>query len=427
MKPPAGLGNNIVAGNENLFIKQEINMKNQIGLVLAAMSLFFASGVFCDEVTNSMEPNKLADQVKSESVAQKSTEKIKSPESEKKAEDFKIVSFDGVEGSLTGRIKSIDAKANLVVLAIEKMDIPGGETAGGNAAVKLTNEQLGDAKEGNKVKITIKQGEVKVAKLYDKTVKILSVGNSFSEDAISYLHDFAAADNVEMKNLNLYISGCSLDTHWEKASGNIAAYVTQLNGVRCPSKSSIKEALESDDWDYVTLQQASGDSGIESTYTHIEDLALYIRNLAPHAELLIHQTWAYETGCTSAVFINVFHSSQAEMFNALKSAYDKTATRVGNLPSFGGKKLRILPCGEAFQNARANTMFNDTLPKFIPLNRGATHASLTHGRYLLSATWYGALTGKDITLNTFVPAGITEPESAVLKKAAHDALVSYGW
>ena len=45
-------------------------------------------------------------------------------------------------------------------------------------------------------------------------IKILAIGNSFSQDATHYLQQIAAADTVDMKVVNLYIGGCSLERHW---------------------------------------------------------------------------------------------------------------------------------------------------------------------------------------------------------------------
>ena len=52
--------------------------------------------------------------------------------------------------------------------------------------------------------------------------KILTIGNSFSQDSTAMLHDLAAAAGVETKVVNLYIGGCSLQQHWENATHNAA-------------------------------------------------------------------------------------------------------------------------------------------------------------------------------------------------------------
>ena len=252
-------------------------------------------------------------------------------------------------------------------------------------------------------------------------MKILAVGNSFSEDASKYVHDIAAADGIDLTIVNLFIGGCSLQTHWQNALTNATAYDYQLNGKPLEKKISIKEALESDTWDYVTMQQASHYSGLEETYyPYIENLAKYIRSLAPDATLLIHQTWAYEKGSSHGGFAN-YNNDQTTMFNAIIKAYDNAAKKVG--------LLKIIPCGEAFQIVRANPIFDTTMNdrKTIRLNRDGFHASFTYGRYLLGAVWYECLTGNKIADNTFCPPDVAQSELGLLKKAAHEAVVKYGW
>ena len=39
-------------------------------------------------------------------------------------------------------------------------------------------------------------------------MKVLAIGNSFSNDAMRYLHGIAKADGVDMKTVNLFIGGC---------------------------------------------------------------------------------------------------------------------------------------------------------------------------------------------------------------------------
>ena len=46
-------------------------------------------------------------------------------------------------------------------------------------------------------------------------IKILSIGNSFSTDAQRYLYDISVQNGVELECYNLFIGGCSLETHWQ--------------------------------------------------------------------------------------------------------------------------------------------------------------------------------------------------------------------
>lgn len=136
-------------------------------------------------------------------------------------------------------------------------------------------------------------------KFYDEpsisegSIKILAIGNSFSQDATYYLYQVlkdGGFDDIIITNL--YISGCSLDTHYTNATSNTAAYEHQKNTNGEWTKLdniSIKSAIESEDWDYITIQQSSGSSGVNSSYGNFENLegsALYtLKNviLTPHS------------------------------------------------------------------------------------------------------------------------------------------------
>ena len=62
-------------------------------------------------------------------------------------------------------------------------------------------------------------------------IKVLSIGNSFSEDAQRYLYGIARADGVSMKTVNLYIGGCSLERHYRNMLSGNAVYDFQINGI----------------------------------------------------------------------------------------------------------------------------------------------------------------------------------------------------
>lgn len=100
-------------------------------------------------------------------------------------------------------------------------------------------------------------------------MKICSIGNSFSNDAHKWLHKLAKLNGFDIETANLYIGGCSLETHWKNAKENNAHYDFELNGNSGERKISIAEALELEKYDIVTLQQVSGLSGIYETYDRI--------------------------------------------------------------------------------------------------------------------------------------------------------------
>ena len=109
-------------------------------------------------------------------------------------------------------------------------------------------------------------------------MKVLAIGNSFLNDAMRYLHGIAKADGVDMKTVNLFIGGCPLSRHYANIHNDAADYDFEFNGVRTGIKVSIKQALQSDIWDVVTLQQASSLSVDYNTYQpYLNALADYVR------------------------------------------------------------------------------------------------------------------------------------------------------
>ncbi len=252
-------------------------------------------------------------------------------------------------------------------------------------------------------------------------IKVLAIGNSFSDDARTYIPQIAAASGIDLMIGNLYIGGCPLELHDKNATEDNVAYQYTKTGY--PSRAaSIREALEEEDWDFVTMQQASHFSGMWNTYQpHLTRLSEYVKKYAPHAEQLIHETWAYETTSGHHAFI-FYDRDQIQMYNRLRECYDKAAEAIGG--------ARIIPCGDAMQIARSYPIFDYSAGK-RSLNRDGFHASWTHGRYLLGLVWVEMLTGADLTDNPFVPQLAEYPddtptteEITALKKAAHAAIAA---
>ena len=237
-------------------------------------------------------------------------------------------------------------------------------------------------------------------------LNILSIGNSFSQDAAAKLHDIALSCGVTINITNLYIGGCSLEMHWENIIKDADAYAYELNGQDINKKISIKNALIEKPWDYLTLQQLSSLSINYTTYfPFLKKLSDYVKAYAPTAEQLIHETWAYEDGSKRLVE-ELGYSVPSLMYLDLKKAYLRAADELG--------ELRIIPSGTAFQTAIASG--------FKDLYRDTFHASLEAGRYLLGAVWFETFTQKSIFETTYIPLGISRDELMVLRRAAHSAV-----
>ncbi|MBQ2780131.1 MAG: DUF4886 domain-containing protein [Clostridia bacterium] len=220
-------------------------------------------------------------------------------------------------------------------------------------------------------------------------MNILSIGNSFSQDAHRWLHQVADNLGADFHCVNLYIGGCSLQQHWDCYSREVAEHLLEENG-EAVRLVSIQEALSLADWDVITLQQASHDSGLYDTYQpFLRNLSAAIKATCPRAKIYLQQTWAYASDSTHWAFPR-YHNDQAEMYAALIAAYKQAADDID---------AGIIPVGEVIQYMRQNA----SAFAAVPLTRDGFHLSLTYGRYAAALTWCGMLTDKDVRNCTFVP------------------------
>lgn len=231
-------------------------------------------------------------------------------------------------------------------------------------------------------------------------MKVLSIGNSFSEDASRYLHGVAKADGTNMKVVNLYIGGCPLSVHYTNMLENSKSYALQFNGEPTGFCVSIKEAILSEawgGWDVITLQQVSKLAPNYDTYQpYLNSLADYIHKYAPKAKLFMHQTWSYEKD-SARLCDELGYKKTEEMLADLESAYAAAAADIN--------AAGIIPCGE---------VFGELSKEGMKVHRDTYHANLGLGRYALALTWYKKLTGKDIIGNSFCDFDETvDPETAL--------------
>ena len=223
-------------------------------------------------------------------------------------------------------------------------------------------------------------------------MKILSIGNSFSQDAHNWLHKLAKVNGVCMETTNLYIGGCSLETHWTNVEQNNEFYDLERNGGGSERKIGIAEALKMDDWDIITVQQVSGFSGLEETYEpYISNLVEVIRNAVPNAKLYFHQTWAYETDSSHGDFAR-YNNDQDQMYDCIIRVTEKMAKKIN---------AELIPVGTVIQYLRRNVAEFDYKNGGLSLCRDGFHLTLDYGRFAAAATWFRTITGIDVSATEF--------------------------
>jgi hypothetical protein len=247
----------------------------------------------------------------------------------------------------------------------------------------------------------------------DDIIKVLAIGNSFSEDALeNYLYELSTAAGKKIVIGNLYIGGAPLELHLKNAHNNLKAYSYRkinLDGVKKTTEQvSIEDALADDNWDYVSLQQASPLSGKYSVIMQsLGDLWTYVfAHVHPDTRLVYHQTWAYQQDSKHEGFTN-YDNSQKNMYDSIMSVTSRLEKT--------GDYAFIVPDGTTIQNARTSSL-GETF------TRDGYHLNLDYGRFAAALTWYAKLFDLDPTKTDYRPDKVTEKQAKIVKEAAKKAV-----
>ncbi len=284
-----------------------------------------------------------------------------------------------------------------------------------------------------------------------RTIRLLTVGNSFAYNSTSELPALAVAGGHEIHIFHANISGGSLEMQVAHIKAHEAdpddpagrPYKNRYDprtGAR--RDFSLAEALQADAWDVVTIQQVSGLSFKPESYEPYAATVIdLVKKHAPQAEIVIHQTWAYREDHPYMTGNPAF--TPAVMQAGLEDAYRQLAARYG---------LRIFPVGQAFWAARQTPRWTYTFPDpdydydrpvkgTVPRQPGslfngwhwegerlvldAFHANQA-GRYLGGCVFYEMLFGDDVTRLDYHPAGLSAGDAAQLRRIARETVAGSG-
>lgn len=222
-------------------------------------------------------------------------------------------------------------------------------------------------------------------------MKILFIANSFGEDATRHLEAIAEG---ELFVRNLYIGGCSLKMHAENIRSGAAAYQYQKDAVML-DMASVKDALLREEWDFISVQQVSNESGLIDSYEpYLKELIDFIREYRPLARIVFHRTWSYDVGSHHPCF-PTYNCDSAYMDEMIERTAEEISKRYS---------LPVIPSGVAVMRARA-------LPEFAvgdgeaSLTRDTFHLSECYGRYLAGLVAYRFFTGKSALGVKYIPEG----------------------
>lgn len=239
----------------------------------------------------------------------------------------------------------------------------------------------------------------------DGTLRILAIGNSFSDDGTEYLP--ALLENLNVENVEvarLYVGGCTLEQHVNFYDNSEAAYkfyhskAGENKWVENPEKVTMQYALAMGEWDIITMQQASGFSGMYDSYTpYLGRLIEAVKKAQPQAELVWHMTWSYSSDSNHKHYKH-YNNDQQQMNSAIDNCLHTLLAEFDEIE-------RIVPSGTAVKSLRESAINN--YPK--DLTRDGFHMGHGAGRYALACTWYETLvepyTGKSMMGNTLRVCG----------------------
>ena len=266
------------------------------------------------------------------------------------------------------------------------------ESTSSSATESSSTEESSSSTETEESSVT--EAPMEQPEAIPQSIKILAIGNSFSEDAVEYLWDIMHDAGIEEVIIgNLYIGGCSIDTHWDNMSKNSAKYTFYYNDSgkwQKQTSQTVLYALQLEDWDFITVQQVSQDSGKPQTLGNLQNVLDYVNTnkTNPDAKIYWHMTWAYQFSSSHEGF-PYYGNSQMNMYNAIISTY---TDHVAKYDMISG----AIPTGTAVQNLRTSYLDDS-------LNRDGYHMDEDIGRYTVALTWFSFFTGIDARYIDWVP------------------------
>ena len=227
-----------------------------------------------------------------------------------------------------------------------------------------------------------------------KSLKILALGNSFTDDSTQHLWNICKDAGVEdLIVANLYVGNCNLDKHWMYILNDEKPYIYRKNvtGTRVDTeKYGFMDALTDEDWDYIVLHQTSGSAGQAETFTNLDSIIYVIdsEKTNPNAKIIWHMPWAYQSDSS--------HEEFAKYDNDQMKMYETIVDRVNEIILPKDTISDIIPSGTAIQNLRTSYVGDN-------VTRDGYHLDYGFGRYTAGLTWYAILTGGDVDAPNWVP------------------------
>ena len=251
----------------------------------------------------------------------------------------------------------------------------------------------------------------KISTPFFKSIKLLIFGNSYSNDANTYLSDiFLSAGYHEVIIASITDGGCGINHHWWNLDDTLEDYhpaseydgMTGVEGTAGCSikingkttsvagdtlKDRYKNTVSAYDWDFVSLQHAPAQVELRDSYDYLPNLIKFVEdNLqSTKTKFVFHMIWKY-------------NDSQSSLSQRTSTHYDTILDITKNIVLKNDQfENRVIPAVTFRQNMTSSFLTDSDI------SRDYGHMGLTLGRYALGLLWYCYLTGGSIDDVSFVP------------------------
>ncbi len=276
------------------------------------------------------------------------------------------------------------------------------------------------------------------------SIKILSIGHSFSKDVMDkYLWDmFKEGGYDEVIIGYLYMAGCSMPKHLYNIQNNLAQYEygKNTNGTWVKKNNATAlSALKDEEWDYVNIQSSpdfiggqtisSFNLGVNSEgqkitlstpmteYECITPITDWIQANATNSSVKTdyHMIWSFSEDCE--LWSYTYHNwNQMTMYNNII-----TQTKLNVVPH--DAVYNIIPCGTSIQNARTSFIGDNFNEPVVPGTQAdGYHLNSKYGDYTAALTWYCHYSGDNANVMAGYIGQLTEAEFDAIAEAVNNAI-----
>ena len=234
---------------------------------------------------------------------------------------------------------------------------------------------------------------------YVPTVKVLMVGNSYAQDTMTYCHEIAASQGVNMVCGVIFYGGCTVEQHSQFIEKNSNVYTYFKNGGTDKNNANFDEILLDEDWDYITIQTGTGNQGLKDTYyPYIQKIIAHIENLVPKAEVGLFQSW-YVPQCFEGKGnsrLSKYNDSSTLMYQETNRVTKEVQLEMGLEFIVGSNEmLHRISLTDICDESALETCFN----------RDSVGHMNEKGRYMMGMLMFRTITGYSFDKADYLPFG----------------------